>query len=62
MLKGIQMKKTIKAILVILAIVSGGILKANPLGDGCQTIFDFNTGTYTKICCTPDGRCTVIKF
>lgn len=56
------MKKTIKAILVILAIVSGGILKANPLGDGCQTIFDFNTGTYTKICCTPDGRCTVIKF
>ena len=56
------MKNTIKALIVLFAIVSGGITKADPFGDGCQTIFDFNTGTYTKICCTPNGQCTVIKF
>jgi len=56
------MKKTIKAIIVLFSIITGGIAGANPLGDGCQTIFDFNTGTYTKICCTPNGQCTVIKF
>lgn len=57
-----MVKKTIKAVLVLVAIVMGGSVSANPFGDGCSTIFDFNTGTYTKICCTPDGRCTVIKF
>lgn len=56
------MKKTIKAIMVFVAIITGGVAGANPLGDGCQTIYDFNTGTYTKICCRPDGHCTVIKF
>ena len=56
------MKKTIKAIMILFAIITGGISQADPLGTGCQTIYDFNTGTYTKICCTPDGHCTVIKF
>ena len=57
-----QMKKTIKALLVILAIISGGIAKSDPFGTGCQTIYDFNTGTYTKICCNAGGKCTVITF
>jgi hypothetical protein len=56
------MKKTIKAIIVLFVIITGGISHADPLGTGCQTIYDFNTGTYTKICCTPDGHCTVIKY
>lgn len=56
------MKKTIKALIILFSIITGGIAGANPLGDGCQTIYDFNTGTYTKICCRPDGQCTVIKF
>ena len=53
------MKKTIKAILVLFAIITGGIANAD---GNCQTIFDFNTGKYTKICCYPDGRCTVYTF
>ena len=56
------MKKTIKAVMILVAILTGGISQANPLGTGCQTIFDFNTGKYTKICCTPDGQCTVYTF
>ena len=52
------MKKTIKAILVLFAIITGGIAQAQQ----CSTIFDFNTGKYTKICCTPEGRCTVYTF
>ena len=53
------MKKTIIAILTALSTISAN---ADPLGTGCQTIFDFNTGKYTKICCTPDGQCTVYTF
>ena len=56
------MKKTIKAVMILVAILTGGIGHADPLGTGCQTIFDFNTGKYTKVCCTPDGRCTVFTF
>ena len=56
------MKKTIKALLVILAIISGGIAKSDPFGTGCQTIYYFNTVTYTKICCNASGKCTVITF
>jgi hypothetical protein len=56
------MKKTLKAILVMFAIITGGISQANPLDSGCNVVFDFNTGKYTKICCTPDGRCTVYTF
>lgn len=56
------MKKTIKAIMVLFAIITGGIAGASPFGDGCQTIYDFNSGTYTKICCNAGGHCTVIKF
>ena len=57
-----MVKKTIKAVLVFVAIVMGGSASANPFGDGCQTIYDFNTGTYTKICCNAGGKCTVITF
>ena len=53
------MKRTIVAILAALATIS---VHADPLGTGCQTIFDFNTGKYTKICCTPSGQCTVYTF
>ena len=53
------MKKTIVAFLVLMETLS---VKADPLGTGCQTVFDFNTGKYTKVCCTPDGRCTVFTF
>ena len=57
-----MVKNTIKAVLVLVAIVTGGITNANPMGDGCNVVFDFNTGKYTKVCCTPDGRCTVFTF
>ena len=56
------MKKTIKAIIVLFSIITGGIGYADPLGTGCQTIFDFNTGKYTKICCNNVGKCTVFTF
>ena len=57
-----MVKNTIKAILVLIAIVTGGVTNANPLDSGCNVVFDFNTGKYTKICCTPDGQCTVYQF
>ena len=56
------MKKTIKALIILFSITTGGIAGAYPLGDGCQTIFDFNTSKYTKVCCTAEGRCTVYTF
>lgn len=56
------MKKTIKAIIILFSIITGGIAHSYPLGDGCQTVFDFNTSTYTKICCNSVGRCTVYTF
>jgi hypothetical protein len=56
------MKKTIKAIIVLFSIITGGIGHADPLGTGCQTIFDFNTGKYTKICCNNVGKCTIYTF
>ena len=57
-----MVKKTIKAVLVLIAIITGGVAGANPMDSGCNVVFDFNTGKYTKVCCTPDGRCTVFTF
>jgi len=53
------MKKTIKAVLVLFAILTGGIAHSQ---QQCTTVFDFNTGKYTKVCCDGQGRCTVFTF
>jgi hypothetical protein len=57
-----MVKKTIKTFLVFIAIIAGGIAGANPLDTGCNVIFDFNTGKYTKICCNNVGKCTIYTF
>ncbi len=57
-----MVKKTIKAVLVMLTIITGGIANADVFSKRCETIFDYNTSQYTKICCTPQGNCTVFTF
>ncbi len=56
------MKNTIKAIMILFAIVTGGIANADVFSKRCETIFDYNTSQYTKICCTPQGNCTIFSF
>ena len=55
------MKKTVKALIILFSIITGGISQADPFGSGCNTIYDFQTGLYTKMCCQ-NGRCTVFTF